>query len=219
MGIEKQKRIQQSLLAPYEKKVLLYLAAKMPAWINSDHLTLLGFVAACLSGLFYYFARFDHIYLWWVNGMIFLNWFGDSLDGTLARYRNKQRPRYGYYVDHILDAIGTSAILWGMAFSGYINTNLALAVLCVYLVMSINSYLSASVFESFQISYWRFSPPVLRVLMIIGNTFIFFKPIVHILGIPYLMFNIAFLVGLLLLSIMLVFHTIKNIIILYNQER
>lgn len=107
------KREQSSLLAPLEKRALLWLAHRMPAWVNSDHLTLLGFVAMLLTGVSYWLARWNRSAL--VAGMVCLalNWFGDSLDGTLARVRNRQRPRYGFYVDHITDSIGTTALLGG----------------------------------------------------------------------------------------------------------
>ena len=214
-----QKRIQESILAPYEKKILIGIASRLPSFINSDHLTILGFAAGCLSGLFYYFARIDHLCLWVVNILIFLNWFGDSLDGTLARVRNKQRPRYGYYVDHVLDALATSAMLWGMAFSGYIHSSLALMTLCVYLIMSINAYLSESIFGSFQISYWKFSPTELRILMIIGNCYVYYKPAVNLFSYHFLLFDAGYIIGLFILFIMLLSQITRNIIKLYNEER
>src|SRR5208282_340840 len=110
-------RIQESFTADVESKVLLWLAAKMPPWINSDHLTLLGFAAMLLAGGSYLLARWHPVGLLLATLCLALNWFGDSLDGTLARVRNRQRPRYGFYVDHIIDSIGAVAMMGGLALS------------------------------------------------------------------------------------------------------
>lgn len=213
------KRVQESLLAGYEKKLLISIAKRLPLYINSDHLTILGFIAAILTGVFYYLSKFNNNYLWVVNILIILNWLGDSLDGTLARVRNKQRPRYGYYVDHILDALSTSAIMWGLAYSGFINNTLALSTLTIYLIMSINAYLSASVFGSFQISYWKISPTELRILMIIGNSYIYYKPKLKLFSYEFLLFDIAYGIGLIILFFMLIIHLIINSYKLYKEEK
>jgi archaetidylinositol phosphate synthase len=117
-------RKQLSLLAAAEKKTLIWLAHRMPTWVNSDHLTLLGFVAMFLAGAFYAAAAIDRRALVLVIAALAVNWFGDSLDGTLARVRNRLRPRYGFYVDHITDAIGTSFLMGGLALSGYMHPEL-----------------------------------------------------------------------------------------------
>ena len=136
------KRDQSSLLAPLEKRALLWLAHRMPQWVNSDHLTLAGFVAMLLTGLTYWLAQWNRWAL--AAGMVCLaaNWFGDSLDGTLARVRNRQRPRYGFYVDHMTDSIGTAALLVGLAFSSLMSEWIGLGLLVVFLLMSIQSYLA-----------------------------------------------------------------------------
>ena len=129
-------RRQTSLLAPLERVCLNWFARKLPAWIKPDHLTLIGFSAMLIAGICYGIAR------WWapalliVNLCLAINWFGDSLDGTLARVRNKQRPRYGFYVDHIIDAFGILFVLCGLAVSGYMSLPVALAVLVVYFMIS-----------------------------------------------------------------------------------
>src|ERR1700676_2216863 len=114
-------RLQNSFTAAPERKALLWLAARMPPSINSDHLTLLGFVAMFLAGCSYLLARWTPWGLLLATLCLALNWFGDSLDGTLARVRHRQRPRYGFYVDHLLDATGTFFLMSGLAFSGYMN--------------------------------------------------------------------------------------------------
>src|SRR6185295_6939251 len=115
------KRVLNSPLAAVEKKTLKWLAERMPAWVNSDHLTILGFVGMFLVGLSYYLARFNPKFLLVAIVCFAINWFGDSLDGTVARYRNRQRPRYGFYVDHIVDAFGITFVLAGFGLSGYMS--------------------------------------------------------------------------------------------------
>ena len=104
-----------------------------------------------------------------VNLCIFLNWFGDSLDGTLARYRDRQRPRYGFYVDHIIDTFGTMFLIFGLAVSGYMTERVAAAVLVVFLMLAINSYLAAYALGIFKISHGKLGPTEIRLVLIIGN--------------------------------------------------
>src|SRR6266545_7458539 len=114
-------RQQESLLTPLEKKTLIWLAGRMPAWVNSDHLTLIGFLGMILAGVCYFLASWNPLALIAAVVCLGVNWFGDSLDGTLARVRNKQRPRYGFYVDHITDAFGTLFLIGGIGLSGYMS--------------------------------------------------------------------------------------------------
>ena len=135
-------RIQESLVASAEKRTLIWLAQRTPAWINSDHLTLLGFVSQCLAGACYALARFNRDAL--LLGIVFLalNWLGDSLDGTLARVRNRQRPRYGFYVDHITDTIAAFFLMGWLALSGYVHPGIAMGMLVAFLMLSIEAYLA-----------------------------------------------------------------------------
>src|SRR5947209_3241529 len=119
------KRLQQSVLAIAEKRLLVWMAERTPASINSDHLTVLGFAAQLMTGLSYALARSNRLWLVAGIGFLALNWLGDSLDGTLARVRQKQRPRYGFYVDHILDSIGSVGLMAGLAISGYMGPSIA----------------------------------------------------------------------------------------------
>ncbi len=151
-------RDHQSFLAPLEKKVLIWLAQRMPARVNSDHLTLLGFVAMLGVGLSYWYASRSRIGLVCASAWLVINWFGDSLDGTLARVRNRLRPRYGFYVDHICDAFGTFFMLGGMALSGYMSPAVAAALLIAYLLLNIEVYLATYTLGSFHLSFWKFSP-------------------------------------------------------------
>src|SRR6476620_12359341 len=151
-------REQNSVLAPLERAALRGLARRMPACVNSDHLSLLGLVAMFLAGVFYAASGRNPLLLHLVNLCIFLNWFGDSLDGTLARYRDRQRPRYGFYVDHIIDTFGIFFLLFGMSRSGYMSERIAAVVLISYFMLAINSYLAAYSIGIFKISQWKLGP-------------------------------------------------------------
>src|SRR5713101_7582993 len=132
-------REQTSILAPLERAALRGLARRMPSWVNSDHLSILGLVGMIGAGAFYAASKHNPLLLHLVNLFIFLNWFGDSLDGTLARYRDRQRPRYGFYVDHIIDTFGALFLLFGLALSGYMSERVAAGLLIVYFMVAINS--------------------------------------------------------------------------------
>jgi phosphatidylglycerophosphate synthase len=213
-------REQSSLLAPIEKLLLRWFATRMPAWINSDHLTLLGFAAMLAAGVFYAAARWNRYCLLAVIVCLALNWFGDSLDGTIARLRNRQRPRYGFYVDHMTDAFGTSFLLAGMAFSGYMNPYIGLALLIVYLILSIQSYLATYTIGTFHLSFWKFSPTELRVVLAIGNIALLFRPWVKLAGYgPFRLFDVGGIIGFAGMLLMVTAATIRNTAALYRQER
>jgi archaetidylinositol phosphate synthase len=210
-------RIQESVLAALEKRLLLWLAERIPSRLNSDHLTVLGFAAQLLTGISYALARFDKLWLIVGIGFMVLNWFGDSLDGTLARVRNQQRPRYGFYVDHILDSIGSVALMVGMALSGYMSPALAISLLVLFLLLSIQSYLAAYTLGEFRMSFWSFGPTELRLLLVAGNLAQFrWQTILH--G-HYRLFDFGGAIGIAGMSAMLIFFTIKNIVRLYQEER
>src|SRR5579859_7961599 len=167
------KRIQESALARGEKRALIWMAERTPAWINSDHLTILGFAAQVATGACYALARFNRLWLIASIACLTLNWLGDSLDGTLARVRQKQRPRYGFYVDHILDSIGSVALMGGLALSGYMNPWVAMGLLVLFLLLSIQSYLATYTLGEFHMSFWSFGPTELRLLLVAGNLSLF----------------------------------------------
>ena len=213
------KREQTSILAPFEQAALNWLAPRMPEWVSSDHLTLLGFAAMFLAGLFYFFSRWDPLFLHFVNFWIAVNWFGDSLDGTVARYRNKQRPRYGFYVDHIVDTFGAFFLLVGLALSNYIGDRVAIGILIVYYMLSINVYLAAYTMGTFKLSFWKLSPTELRIIFIAGNIVLLYYPSVKIFGKAFLLYDIAGIVSIVVMSLMLIRSVIKNTKTLYHSER
>lgn len=212
-------RVQTSFVAPIESVALKWLAARMPARVTPDHLTLLGLISMLLAGVSYYFAQWNTIWLHAVNLWIVLNWFGDSLDGTLARYRDKQRPRYGFYVDHIIDCLGTLFLVAGLALSGYMSLSIGLGLLIAYFLVSIDSYLATHTIGVFRISFFKFSPTELRILLIVGNLFLLFKPQVTILGQSMLLFDVGALVAIVAMAGVFIFSVLRNTVLLYRMER
>jgi len=158
------------LLAGVERRVLQALAARVPRSIRSNHLTVIGILGAVGTGTAYALTRYDPAWLWVASLMLGVNWLGDSLDGTLARVRGTQRPKYGYYLDHVVDAFSTAVIGLGIGLSPYVNLGLALGLVVVYLALSINVYLESSVFGVFKISYGRIGPTEVRLLLVFLNT-------------------------------------------------
>src|SRR5438445_122513 len=158
------------LLADPEGRILRALAARVPRSIRSNHLTAIGLIGAAGSGTAYALTTYNPAWLWVASAMLVLNWLGDSLDGTLARVRGTQRPKYGYYLDHVVDALSTAVIGLGIGLSPYVDLGLALGLVVVYLALSINVYLESSVFGVFKISYGRIGPTEVRLLLVLLNT-------------------------------------------------
>lgn len=167
---EKAQREMTFLLAGPERRVLERLARHVPRTVRSNHLTAIGTLGAAGAGLAYALTRYDPAWLWVASLMLGINWLGDSLDGTLARVRGTQRPKYGYYLDHVVDAFSTTVIGLGIGLSPYVNLGLALGLVVVYLALSINVYLESSVFGVFRISYGRIGPTEVRLLLVLLNT-------------------------------------------------
>jgi phosphatidylglycerophosphate synthase len=212
-------REQVSFLAPLEKKCLIWLASHMPVWINPDHLTVLGLAAMLGAGLSYWYASISRAGLLLAIACLAINWFGDSLDGTLARFRNKQRPKYGFYVDHVVDALGTFFLLAGLGFSGYMSERIAAGLLIVYFLLSIEVYLATYTLGSFHLSFWKFSPTELRLLLIIGNLALMRWPMGRIFGYTYPLFDIGGVVGFIGMSLMLIVAIARHTAALYRAER
>ena len=213
-------RRQESILARGERRALYWLAERTPEWINSDHLTILGFAAQLAAGGGYALAGWSRYALLGVIAALVLNWFGDSLDGTLARYRQKQRPRYGFYVDHMVDSIGAVALLGGLALSGYMHPYIAVGLLIAFLLLSIQSYLATYVLGEFRLSFWSFGPTELRILLIAGNLTVFLRgPLARVFGHSYRLFDVGGVVGLAGMGLMLLVWTAMNTRRLYKEER
>jgi len=213
------RREQTSILAPLERAALRGLARRMPRWVNSDHLSLLGLVAMFMAGVCYAASWQNPSMLHIVNLFIFLNWFGDSLDGTLARYRDRQRPRYGFYVDHIIDTFGALFFIFGLGLSGFMSERVAAALLIVFLMLAINSYLAAYALGVFRISQWKLGPTEMRLVLIIGNLYLLHSSHTHLFGHRFLLFDVGGVVSIIVMATMLVYSSIKNTHALYQLER
>jgi phosphatidylglycerophosphate synthase len=158
------------LLAGPERRLLRWIAARLPGWVTSDQLTVLGVLAATATAVGYALSGLHPGWLWGASAALVVNWLGDSLDGTLARVRHTERPRYGYYLDHAVDAYATAAIGIGLGLSPYVSLGVALGLVVVYLWLSINVYLESTVFGAFRLAYGRLGPTEVRLLLIAVNT-------------------------------------------------
>lgn len=212
-------RVQQSWVAAAEKRALLWLAARTPETIGPDHLTALGLIAQIGAGACYALASRNRLWLLGVIACLALNWLGDSMDGTLARARQRLRPRYGFYVDHMVDSFGALALMSGLALSGYMDPRIAIGLLTAFLMLSIQSYLATHALGEFRLSFWRFGPTELRILLAVGNLALFWKPVVHFPGGIYRLFDVGGAIGLAGMSLMVIVFTVQNTVRLYREER
>jgi len=211
-------RAQVSLLAPVEKKCLIWLAQRTPPWVNSDHLTALGLVSLVGAGLGYWYAHWHRRGLGIVIVCLCLNWLGDSLDGTLARVRNRQRPRYGFYVDHMADIFGSVALMCGLGCSGFLHWQTAAAMLVAFLVLSSESYLATYALTRFQLSQGFFGPTEIRILLIVGNLAALRSPYATLFGHRMLLFDLGGTIAAIGMFLMAVLVTISHTSQLYRQE-
>jgi phosphatidylglycerophosphate synthase len=157
------------LLARHEARVLEWLARRLPARVTPDHMTGLGVAAALGIGAAYWLSSRDPAWLWAASALLVVHWLGDSLDGTLARVRRIERPKYGYYLDHLVDAGATIAIGAGLGLSPYMSLVTGLAIVIAYLALSINTYLETQVFGVFSLGYGRFGPTEARAGLLLLN--------------------------------------------------
>jgi len=209
----------KGLTAEPERRALLFLAARVPAAVGPDHLTALGLVAMLAAGAAYALSTRWPLLLLAVNALLVLNWLGDSLDWTLARYRQRTRPRYGFYVDHMVDALGALSLLLGLAASGWMTPWLALALLLAYLLLSVNIALAACSRGTFKISYGPFGGTELRILLALANTAVWLWPQVVVGGRAVMAFDVMGGLALLGLVAALGRSTVQNTCALYALER
>ncbi len=217
-SVHEHKRIQESLLAPAEKIVLHRFARMMPLWVHSDHLTFLGALGMVLAALFYYLGARNPAYLHLASLAIVLNWFGDSMDGTLARYRRKQRPRYGYYVDHILDSLGAAVVVAGLVLGGFMSTGPAALFLIAYFLLNIHIYLATTATGEFKISFSLIGPTELRIGLIAGNWFLSNSVSVVVAEHSCLLFDLGAIIGTGVMLVILIVSSTRVAHRLYQLE-
>jgi archaetidylinositol phosphate synthase len=208
-----------SITSGIERRVLLFLAARVPAGIGPDHLTALGLAAMLAAGAAYALSARWPLLLLAVNAALALNWLGDSLDGTLARFRDRQRPRYGFYVDHMVDAFGALFLILGLAASGWIAPGLAVALLLAYLLLSVNIALAACTRGTFKISYGAVGGTELRLLLAAVNVAVWIWPTVELAGRSLRTFDLVGSIALAGVVIALLRSTWQNTRALYELER
>ncbi len=212
-------RVQEAITAPLERKALAWLARRTPDWIGPDQLTALGFAAQFLAGVSYASARWSQFGLFGATFFIGVNWLGDSLDGTLARYRNRLRPRYGFYVDHMIDTFGAFFLMMGLAVSGYVHWQVAAGMLTAFLTLSIETYLAAYTLSDFRLSHGFFGPTEIRILLAIGNVTMPFFPHARVFGREFLLFDIGGVIATVAMIGMAITAALAHTRQLYNEER
>jgi archaetidylinositol phosphate synthase len=209
-------RLHDAITADLEKRLLIWIARRLPTWINSDHLTAAGVLAMLgVGGCF------------WIGGwalaavipLLALNWFGDSLDGTLARVRDRQRPRYGYYVDHVLDAIGFAALIAGLVLGRHMSAAIGLAFLASYYLLLTEIALATHARGTFRISFFRMGPTELRVLLAAGTIQLMRSNVVSLVGQHWLLFDVGGAVGIAGFLLTFAVAAVRNGVALYREER
>ena len=218
-GFQQATRVHTSFLAATEKRALVWMAERLPAWVKPDHLTILGFAAQIVTGICYALAAFDRRWMLAAIVGIAVKWFGDRMDGNLARVRQQPRPRYGFYVDHMIDSIGAVVMMGGLALSGDMHPVIAIGLLIVFLLLSIQSYLATYTMGEFHLSFWRFGPTELRILLATGNLAAFHWAWISLERGRYRLFDVGGAAGLVVMAAMLIVTTLTNTARLYREER
>lgn len=209
-------RIQTSFLNGMEKKALVWLAGRQPQWVSSDMLTVVGVIGAFLTGLGFALTHYGIGWLWLSSAGLALNWYGDSLDGTLARVRNRQRPLYGYYLDHTVDCVNEAFMFVGAGLSPLVDLNLVLAVFILYLFLTVNVSINAHLKSEFRLTYAKLGPTEFRLIIILLNTLLILFPgllgfSAEICGHPFSTLDIVALVLIVMLSLIYLFTVLADV--------
>lgn len=211
-------RLQGSILSPAEKRLLVGIARRLPPWVTSDQLSALALLAMLGAGASYWLASSRPVGLVLVVCFLALNWFGDSLDGTLARVRTIERPRFGYYVDHVIDAAGAALLLGGLALSGYMTPIVALALLAAFFLVLIEVYLATYVLKTFRMHFSIVGPTELRIVLAVGTLVLLVHPHATIFGRTYLLFDVGGVVAACGLVFSFLVAAARNTMRLYREE-
>ena len=213
------RREHTSVLAAAEKRLLIWIAHRLPGWVNSDHLTALGAAAMMATAAAFAAASLDRTWLVLVPVFLALNWFGDSLDGTVARVRNQQRPRYGFYLDHVVDIANTAMLFAGLAVSGLCSPWIAMALLVGYLLLCGESFLATHALGVFRISFAGMGPTELRILLSAGALSAMAQPGVRPFGLgPFQLFDVGGFIGAIGMGVVFVLSSVRNTRALYAAE-
>lgn len=211
-------REHRTVLAAAEKRLLIAIARRLPTFINSDHLSALALTSMIGAAVAFAFIEHSRLAAAGFVACLALNWFGDSLDGTLARVRHQQRPNYGYYVDHVIDLAGTAALLIGMAASGLMTATIAFALLAVYFMVAAETFLGTHALGVFRMSFAGVGPTELRFLLAAGAIKVSIDPVVNVSGMDVLLLDVGGLVAIIGLLFAFVVSAIRNGRTLYRKE-
>src|SRR6188474_1829747 len=209
-------REHNSVLAASEKRLLVNIASRLPAWINSDHLTFTGAVAMLGIGVCYWAGGGA---LWMVIPLLALNWFGDSLDGTLARVRKQERPRYGYYVDHVLDAIGFACLFGGLMLGGHMTPVIGLAFLAAYYLLVAEISMATHARGRFKMAFMKVGPTELRIVLAAGTIQLMRSDFIRVAGHEWLLFDVGGVVAAAGVLVAFATAAVRNGVALYKEER
>jgi len=212
------RRVNQALTASLEKRALQWMACRAPQWLTSDQLTALGLGAQIGAGVCYALSRYNRYALLPVILCLVLNWFGDSMDGTLARVRCQQRPRYGFYVDHMVDVIGAVALMGGLGCSGFVHWQVAIAMLIAFLLLAAESYLATYTLSRFEMSQGIFGPTEIRLLLIAGNLALLRSPYATVFGHRMLLLDLGGTIAAGCMFAMLIVVTVRHTAQLFREE-
>jgi archaetidylinositol phosphate synthase len=213
-------RLNKSLLAASEKRLLIWIAERLPGWLHSDHLSALGLLAMAGAGAAFVLMRSEPVAgAGLVVICLLLNWFGDSLDGTVARVRTQLRPRYGYYVDHVIDLAGTAMLFAGLAASGFMAPIVATLFVASFFLVSAEAYLATHARGVFKMAFLGVGPTELRIILAAGALALIGSPVVHPLGIAEVrLFDLGGMVGVAGMVMTFVVTSIANARELYLEE-
>ncbi len=212
------RRVNQALTARVEKRALIWMAERTPRWVSSDQLTLLGLGAQIGAGICYALVPWDRRTLLLAIVCLAFNWLGDSLDGTLARVRRQERPRYGFYVDHMVDILGAVALMCGLGASGLLHWATAMAMLIAFLVLSSESYLATYTLSRFELSRGFFGPTEIRILLALGNLAALRSPYSRVFGHRWLLFDLGGVIAAAAMALMAIGVAARHTVELYRQE-
>jgi archaetidylinositol phosphate synthase len=217
-GFRTARRMNHSLTAAVEKRALVWMAERAPKWVTSDGLTALGLAAQIAAGACYALARYDRRALLLGIVCLALNWLGDSLDGTLARARKQERPRYGFYVDHVVDVVGATALMAGLGWSRLLHWETAAAMLVAFLLLSAESYLATYTLGCFELSQGFFGPTEIRILLALGNLALLRSPYATVFGHRMLLFDVGGAIAASAMLAMALIVAARHTAELYRQE-
>jgi archaetidylinositol phosphate synthase len=212
------RRVNQALTASLEKRALEWMASRAPRWLSSDQLTVLGLSGQIGAGIAYALSRYNRYALLLVILCLVVNWFGDSLDGTLARVRCRQRPRYGFYVDHMVDVLGAVALMCGLALSGFAHWQTAIAMLIAFLLLSSESYLATYTLSKFELSQGIFGPTEIRILLVIGNLELLRSPYSTVFGHRMLLFDLGGAIAAVCMFVTVIYLAVRHTAQLFREE-